>query len=225
MVKKIIILLNCLIFYFYSKSQNIVSNGSFEKKLYCPKEINAIGYLDMVVDWKQPTLGTTDYFNSCNKKMLGTSQKYTFISPKDGNAYIGLVCYAEMSFIDMPGGNYREYLETKLLSPLVKDKMYCVKMYVRIDNNSLYAVDALGIYLLSKMIKHNSFRMFRYNPQISNTTGSFLNKSDIWTPIGGIYRAKGGEQFLTIGNFKTDTHTTKEYRQSGSARARSIAEQ
>lgn len=195
------------------QAQNFVSNGSFEEKLTCPKEINQFDYLDIVANWEQPTKGTVDYLNSCNKSSLGVPKNiFGYMPAKDGKAYIGMYCYSKHPFFYAPfGNNYREYFETKLNAPLVNNKVYCVKMYVAFSKESSVAIDGMGMYLSKTKIQHKSDKVFRYSPQISNKEGHFLDDSNTWVPICGIYQAKGGEQYLTIGNFKTDAQIKKKY--------------
>lgn len=54
----------CLVLFYSSllAQLNLVPNGDFETKTTCN-----IGLVDIAVatPWKQPTLGTSDYFNSC----------------------------------------------------------------------------------------------------------------------------------------------------------------
>ena len=49
---------------------------------------------------------------------------------------------------------------------------------------------------------------FKYNPQIQNPEGNYLDDEETWYKISGQYKAVGNERYLIIGNFKTDSETT-----------------
>lgn len=72
----------------------------------------------------------------------------------------------------------------------------------------MYSVDALGITLTVEQIKAKNADRILQRPQITNRPGHIMDDMDNWTEFCGYYRARGGEQFLTIGNF-WDNSTTQ----------------
>jgi len=193
-----------------SAQVNLVPNPSFELFDTCPSNnlipYNAIYY---ATPWFQPYLpdNSSDYFNACNTSTtdLGTPNNYFgFQIPKSGNAYAGI----SLGYIS-PANNYREYLEVQLNDSLWAGKKYCFSMYISFSNKSYTSVDGLGAYLSKNIIYYTTpqFGVLNLTPQISNSTGVILSDTLNWVEIYGEFYAAGGEKYLTIGNFKTDSFT------------------
>lgn len=72
----------------------------------------------------------------------------------------------------------------------------------------MYSVDALGITLTVEQIKAKNADRILQRPQITNRPGHIMDNMDEWTEFCGYYRARGGEHYLTIGNF-WDNSTTQ----------------
>ncbi len=72
----------------------------------------------------------------------------------------------------------------------------------------MYSVDALGITLTVNQIKAKNADRILQRPQITNRPGHIMDNMDDWTEFCGYYRARGGENYLTIGNF-WDNSTTQ----------------
>ena len=72
----------------------------------------------------------------------------------------------------------------------------------------MYSVDALGITLTVDQIKSKHADRILQRPQITNRPGHIMDDMDNWTEFCGYYRARGGEHYLTIGNF-WDNSTTQ----------------
>ena len=49
--------------------RNLISNPSFEKHRRCPDKINPVGVLKIVNAWFQPTSGSADYYNVCERPL------------------------------------------------------------------------------------------------------------------------------------------------------------
>jgi gliding motility-associated-like protein len=110
----------------------------------------------------------------------------------------------------------REYIQTKLLKKLSPNKTYCVSAYVNLNNFSNLAIDQIGIYFDDGTV--NSMPGSVVNgaiPQIVSPTSSFITDTLNWTKIQGTFIANGTEEYLTIGNFKTDALTNSDTLQTG----------
>lgn len=183
-----------------SWGQNLVVNPSIENTGPCP-------VTDSVFDafakpWRS-YFGTPDFFNaSCgapgNPLLNVTEQAF------DGNAYAGISVYG-----DSGTAYIREYLHGELKEPLQAGKKYRVTFYVKPHNENVisYGINNLGLALtnlpLDSVPPEN---LYPIEPQIVERT-TIINEG-FWTGICGVYEAKGGEQYLTIGNFKSDFETT-----------------
>jgi hypothetical protein len=185
----------------YSCGQNLVPNPGFEDHTSCP---NGISELDLAAPWFQPTLGTSDYFNTCAtsfSSQVGVPSNFAGSqTPHGGQAYAGAYMYYSGGIV------YREYMETPLLVPLVAGHTYAVSFYVSLVSTSEYAVTNVGAYLSVNPVTSANYTNLPVIPQVQNPAGNFLNSAN-WTLIQGTFTAAGGESYLTIGNFYDDAHT------------------
>jgi hypothetical protein len=70
------------------------------------------------------------------------------------------------------------------------------------------ATDDIGAYISQQIPINSGCSFLPYQPQVENPQGNILTDSLNWTKISGIFTAQGGENYLTIGNFKDSTNTT-----------------
>ncbi len=184
-----------------ASGQNLVPNNSFEEFKKCP-EMEA-EFDKLVKKWECPNESTPDYFNTCSLNKLtnpnenfGGSQK-----PFNGDGYAAIIlCKPRM-------GDYREYIQCKLLSPLKKNQLYCCSFYISLSDKSAAYTNKAGMYLSEDKIKEKNGLILNYKPQIENKAGRFLDNKTDWTLISDTMRAKGGEQYITIGNFYDGDNT------------------
>ena len=186
----------------YVSAQNLVLNPSFEDFSKCPEKLNVEGHvLKNLKNWNQPTYGTCDYFNFKCDFSLKIVSDIGYLPPRTGNGMAGLVCNSVHP-------DYREYIEGKLIKPLIKDSLYCVDMFVSLASKSRYSVDCIGMYISDVELSDiksltNSYKPIKVKPQIRTPRGATI-KSDKWVQVSGIYKAKGEEQYITIGDFCSD---------------------
>ncbi len=176
-------------------AQNLVLNNSFECYSNCPVNF---GEVENAFHWSAPTTGTTDFF-SCNAFYLGTPQNFFGNQePQDGEAYAGFYAFG--------GGdscNYREYVQGKLMIPLVAGECYSVSFYVSLADKSSYATQELGMYFSDTMVKVNHSCALPFAPQVKSPSNDWLDETDGWTEISGTFTATGAEKYFIIGNFSS----------------------
>lgn len=189
-----------LIFFNELPSQNLVPNPSFEEHSYCPVNFNQ-GKLDIVQGWKQASRGTSDYFHTCSRIVGIPENSFGEQSAREGEAYVGLITFAPSK------KNYREYMQAKLDSPLGAGQLYCVRFYVSSADLSEFVTDGLGAVFSNSKIKNDSEKVIPMNPQVSNPLNNVLDNNDDWTMLSDVYRAQGGEKYITLGNFLPDHRT------------------
>lgn len=206
---KIFLTITLFFFGFFScVGQNLVINGDFEMFKNCPETRGAIFYpgsskehLQVLTNWYSPTSGTPDYFNSCNTSNFEISIPENFLgneNPHSGNGFAGLVLYTQ----ELPGClECKEYLQVRLKQTLKKGSVYNLSLYISLADNVKYAVNEIGVYLSSDSIFNRASMTLKYSPQIYNSTIDQMKNFNGWTLISADYKAKGGEQFMTIGNF------------------------
>lgn len=180
------------------QGQELVQNGSFETKSYCPTNFNQ-QFLNTISGWWQTGDGTPDYFNNCSEKAGVPKNIFGEQLAKEGNAYAGLVTFST-------GGqrNYREYLQTKLIRPLGAGEKVCIEMYISAADFTSFVTDGLGVALTKEKAKQDQTGVMKLEPALANLRLHMLDENEQWVLISDMYTAKGGEEFLTIGNFLFD---------------------
>lgn len=193
-----------------AKSQNLVKNHSFENAWTCPEDYIGYAVKFPFPDWINPNNGTPDLMHSCSAMRAGVPENFAgYMYPYDGGTYAGIILREKFDdSLRVYKGVSREYLQTKLTEPLKKNTLYCVKFYYVNAKKSMYSVDALGITLTVDQIKSKHADRILQRPQITNRPGHIMDNMDEWTEFCGYYRARGGEHYLTIGNF-WDNSTTQ----------------
>ena len=209
----ILISISCLRI-FAQNNSNLLLNGSFEAVTNRP---NNAGQLSLSENWTVPNQSTPDLF--CTKSDISTLVKVpqNFMgnqNSQDSDIYCGLALYhADTSF-----KNYREYIQGKLISPLIENSVYNVSMFISWAEISDYFCDRIG-YSFSRAllnpdleIKKKRKNRIKNNPnEINNiilkSSGyTILNYDslidrDRWHKVEFQYKAKGGELYFLIGLF------------------------
>lgn len=184
-------------------AQNLVPNQSFEDAWSCPDSYTTIVNSKPYPMWINPNKGTPDQLHICSVGDAGVPENFAgTMYPNEGVAYAGIIL-REVFFdtTKIVKGVSREYIQTKLIKPLEKEKLYCVKLFYANSSKSLFSVDALGITLTKDNIGTKDAGLIIQRPQIINKPGNIMDNFDFWQELCGIYRARGNEKFLTIGNF------------------------
>jgi gliding motility-associated-like protein len=192
---------------------NLVPNPSFESYVTCPG-IELIGTspvdFKLVTDWFNPSgydsvPTSPDYFNACS-----LSPSYSVPSNFQGyqKARKGYG-YAGLAVGQYPGNRetYREYIACRLKAPMIKDSGYFISMNVSLADGAGAHTNSLGIYLANTYEHFSTTANIQKVPQILNKSINFLKDSSGWVKIAGYYRAKGGEEWLIIGNFNNNLNT------------------
>lgn len=190
------LLIFCL-FAFPMSGQNLVNNGGFEEKAFCPVGFNQ-QRIQSVQHWWQATDGTPDYFHECSKG-IGIPDNFTGHQEAfEGDAYMGLVTYSNNK------KNYREYIQSKLTRTLTAGEMVCVEFRFSAAENCLFVADGLGIALTREKITTRRHEPIKAETSVSNPRFHMLDEKEEWVVMSNIYTAKGGEEYITIGNFQSD---------------------
>ena len=112
----------------------------------------------------------------------------------------------------------RTFIQTKLSKPLIKGKYYRFKVHCKLSEYSTHSSRSLGAMFTNENISDEAISSYiNNNPSIDfgvKIGSNYYNNKAIknsshlkyWTKentvfIDQIYEAKGGEQYLTIGNF------------------------
>lgn len=164
-------------------AQNLVPNGDFELGRKNSKSIKP---------WR--FTNTVDVFNKVRGAYPGRTSKWNLPAPHSGNKYVGIRIER----------NYREYIQIKLDKPLSKGEKYYFEMWVCPSEDVPYKSINLGAsFEIRKVAYTYDGNLYKHPPSIvlKRTNGIKGIGPNQWLKIGGVYRAKGGERYLTIGDF------------------------
>lgn len=195
-MKRVIFLISTIMFTKLISAQgNLVPNPSFELNTACP---TSNGQFDIVVDWKNPTGASPDYFHACGvpgftrvpDNFNGNQMAHS------DSAYIGLVAYSD---------GYFEYIRIQLIDSLGQGKTFCIQYNVSLAELSMYATVAPQAYLSQDSTFSSSWGELNYSPQLINW--NIVSDTSNWIQISGEFIAQGGERYLTIGHFISPTNT------------------
>lgn len=201
------------VFSLAAKGQNLIPNPGFDVITSCPDSFNQI-YL--ANPWKSASNNTPDLFNECSTGVfLSVPNAGHYIdgyqNPKSGKGYAGV-----FAFFDFPHEEgISEYIETPLISHLVKDKCYYIKFYVSPAISPAMIdwiyTDAIGLALTDTFyyVELASNIPAPLTPAIENR-GQVIKDTVGWTKVSGCYVAKGGEKYAIIGNFRNEQETLVE---------------
>lgn len=209
---------------------NLVRNPSFEATNTC-----AIGYWGIDTlwfddpaayrtsrYWMSPNNESPDYYNGCQSDGLELSVPTNWQGYQDahtGQAYMGIAVYA-INPVSHPGAEFREYIQTKLAKKLEPGALYCGTFYISLTYYNGYNFNATAIgnmgMALTKTPPHNdnppvlqvagSHTAILLTPQIEQQT-AISRDTGVWQMVQGLYKAQGGEEWLTIGNFRNSANT------------------
>jgi OmpA-OmpF porin, OOP family len=184
-----------------SFSQNLVPNPGFEEYFLCPGSYNYSTNGKLAPGWFSPTRGTPDLFNVCSKGDAGVPSNWAGLSKAySGVGYAGLYCYA------LTG--YREYLQTELIAPMVAGGSYYIEFYFKLSSNSKYSIDRIGLYLSdSANWRTDDFVIFSKPTYELVMASAYTRATGTWIKCSYRLVAKGGERYLTIGNFSANDNT------------------
>ncbi len=202
----ILILLFNYIFWANSFEQNLVLNNSFEMR-----DCNQIGVDSLnglcLTGWFVPNYSSIDWYSeTITDRIFCVPNTYLGFHPAfDGQSYIGLVLFS------WSGG--LEHFVGSLAKPLSKDSIYKVSFYIRYAGDMFWIKSKKAEILFTKDRPKFNDRFYEslFNPRINSNTGKLksdiafnieaANNSNKWVQCSAIYKAKGGEKYLTLGFF------------------------
>lgn len=188
----------CLILVFISNAllaQNLVLNPSFENGAVCDGSTERI---DTITNWST-VAGNPSYINtSC---FLSKESKAFVQGMKLPPASEGQVLSIQKFDIQT------ECQQGRLSKPLEEGKQYVVQMLVRLPIQFCQQpINEVGVVLSEKPLEKSVERKKIDLPALSlkNNTQTAITKQYEWEEVSTLYTAKGGEQFIAIGNFSSN---------------------
>lgn len=173
---------------------NLVPNSTFQ---HVEKKVKEFGQLELAIPWVSPTLAKADLFTSNAKnELLGTPENsYGEEKPMEGDNYAGFLAYSDNN------KKPRSYLQVQLTQKLEAGKTYCVTMHVSLADLSKFATNYIGMTLTKNALSANNTDVLKIEKQIVSKKLTTYEQQFYWAPICGVFKAQGGEEYLTIGNF------------------------
>jgi hypothetical protein len=162
-----------------ANSQNLISDPSFE-------------YIEKDTYWVNPSTTTPDHHSPENPGWWIQSNP---VNPYDGKGYFHL------SF----GSSNHEYIQSKLKEKLKKGHLYCAMLYAmnrNTENNNNVTIKWIGMAITKKKLNGNpSYMMSNKKGNLKLSNDSSLLNHNSWVSLCDTFRAKGGEEYVTIGSF------------------------
>ena len=183
-----------------SDAQNLVQNPSFENFDTCPQ---FVGDLQYMLNWDNANLGSADFYNACCPGPCQAGVPLNFLGDqlaRTGNGYSGVISFPGPQFTN----NAREYISSQLLSPLVLGETYYLSFFISLGDSANYAINRFGAYLSDTVVSQSDNLNINVNPQVEFASGQYLTNDIDWVPVFGSFVANGGEEYITIGNFRND---------------------
>ncbi len=194
--------------------QNLVPNYSFEDYTTCPSGANLYNVRNNCQPdlWYKPDLKLAAYYNACAvdpadysyvpNHLLTSGLSYQLA--RTGVAYIGMFYYN--------GADSRNYFQVKLTDSLKKNKCYYAESYVSLGNSWKRACNNQGMLFTKQAVYVDTnaiplVKLLPANPQVVNHGNSIISDTLNWVKVSGVFVAEGGEQYLTLGNFKNNLQT------------------
>ncbi len=191
---------------------NLVPNSSFEQYNNCPTKIvqDISVHLICPSTWYKPDRGGGGYLNACANtiyKPYGVPNNYVLFHgyqfAKTGNGYI--VMFYKNGIDDA-----YNYFQVRLLDSLKNKRKYYAEHFVNFGNDCSISCNNQGLLFTKKPVYVDTNAMPRIytilaNPQVENK--QIIQDTFGWVKVAGVFTATGGEQYLTIGNFRKGTQT------------------
>lgn len=189
-------------------AQNLIPDSSFENNKFVPMDFSAV---NASYSWSIPSWGTSDLFCKCDRQTkINRDKIYSEVDvPQNsmgeqyahsGNCYAGIFVFSH--------GNYREYLQTALKTPLQQNKTYRFTLHISLADYSCASIDQLGVcFMNGKADYHSSDVITDLQPEYLNIDREVGNDTKNWHRVSVNYKAQGGESYVLFGSF--DIHKLK----------------
>lgn len=171
----------------------LIKNGSFEL-LSTDYDRRYSGSIAEAKPWYAPSLGSPDLIKNPSSSAL---------QPFHGRNYAGIVVY------DADNENFREYIQIKLNDFLEVNKRYIISMAVALGNGSFFATNGLQIHLSNDSLLSKNWNVLPAD-EIIPLSNNLISNTKEWREFKLQYTAKGGERFLSLGNFLNDAQTLRQ---------------
>ncbi len=180
-----------------TNAQNFVPDSSFERNSGVPLLLSS---LNMNGSWHNPTKATPDLFCECDKKLMESSEAQVPRNPMGIQKANTGKCYAGIYLLSHH--DYREYIQTQLMSPLKGGVKYELNFYISLSDYSRIAINQMGVcFLKGKVETDNTGIITSVKPIYVHIRNELGMDTVEWHKFTLEYKAKGGEQYLLMGSW------------------------
>jgi gliding motility-associated-like protein len=189
-------------FSLFGKSQNLITNPSFEEIDSCYGNASPIGF-DVFnwtgcEGWSCPTHGSSDLW--CENPVLGVITPpqilgFGYQNPNSGKNFAGIYTF------EFSNQKYREYIQNNLQSALLANQYYKFSIFVNTNEDSINYTSCLQAYFSDAQLTISNYFVLPVIPQWKNSSSNYIRDTMGWTLVTGIFKAYGGEKYVTIGCF------------------------
>ncbi len=194
------------------KAQNLITNPSFEEIDSCYGQPAAIGFdvfkWSGCKGWSNPIKSSSDLW--CQNPVVGIMVPpliFSYQKPRTGENMGGFVI-----LVDNATYSYREFIQNKINTTLEPNKLYRLNFYYSIDGGSASGgcpPNQFGVYGSATEFKDSSvFFLSHITPLGTSDENKFIDDTLGWYLCEIVFKANGGENYLTIGNFQDSSNTT-----------------
>jgi len=177
----------------YSYGQNLIPNPGFELHDTCP---TSFFQFELAQFWLSVE-NSPDFYNSCEPfHIVGVPYNYFGYQPAHSGCSYGGLFAAE--------NNYREYMQTSLLSPLIPGTRYFISYNLSLGIGSgghIVATNKFGCKLSTQSYTTANDSNPSTDNQATFYTDSIITDTLNWVTIKGSFIADSAYQFITFGNF------------------------
>lgn len=180
-------------------AQNLVPNGSFENYGDC---VTSAGQITNTLNWFPHTPNCTpDHYHACAfPGPLGVPTMDDTIYPYDGDGMARIYLYSSFG---------REFISTRLLDPLQAGHEYIFSIQIRLFSNDLIMCGSIGAHLSQDSLTGflSTCEEIPLSPQMDRDSSLIMDQEGIWYNWTDTMMAAGGEEWITIGNFRDNPST------------------
>lgn len=184
---------------------NLVPNWSFETMIE-DEDLRRYDEFNLAEGWYDPTSALSELFSSQTRSryVKAPDNMYGTEIPFDGENYAGIHAYSSRS------REPRTYIGVELKEKMDENALYCIKFRASLAERSLYAANNLGAVISNKQVSKKGETSIIRDDAIVTDKNEVVMVSEGWWEFCKRYNAKGGERYLTIGNFSADDKTAHE---------------
>jgi len=185
--------------------RNIVPNPGFELFAETPVGwfFKGEDFTRLMKYWDSPTSASPDVYGPKVRVPANWAEKgFGKQKPHGGNAMVGLTLYG----CGDGKPHCREYIQCRLLEPLVVGQQYALEFWVAQLPNST-AIDRIGMHFSRREYREAEDKPLRLAPHF--VTSEIVEVAPgKWKKISGTFKADTEAEVLVIGNFFPDAETS-----------------